>query len=193
MGPAMKLASMNQRESLPTWPLMILVLSWFALGRGNEPARAMDGSPPRFTAPTNQQELAARVDELRQHYEPFLRSLPPPLQEPERTALPVEWKFAYEAKKSPKVEGVPPAPAWHGVGFDDTKWETTTVPEWRYRTREGDDTALDPNDRRGVEEVRERPPTRSVGIARRSAPSSRRRANGCGCALTEWNGRPRST
>jgi len=42
-------------------------------------------------------------------------------------------------------EGVPPAPAWHTVGFYDSKWETTTVPEWRYRTREGDDTARDPD------------------------------------------------
>ena len=74
----------------------------------------MDGSRPRFTAPTNQQELAARIDELRQHYQPFLRSLPPPLERTKRTALSGKWKFVYEAKKSPKTEGIPPAPAWHG-------------------------------------------------------------------------------
>ena len=34
------------------------------VGRRVEPARALDGDRPRFTAPTNQQELAARVDEL---------------------------------------------------------------------------------------------------------------------------------
>jgi beta-mannosidase len=113
------------------------------LGLGSEPVRGAGGSP-RFTAPTNQQELAARIEQLRHHYEPFLRSLSSPLPKRERTALPVEWKFTYEAKQSPKTEGIPPAPAWHGVELDDTKWETTTVPEWRYRTREGDDTARDP-------------------------------------------------
>jgi len=98
----------------------------------------------RFVAPTNLKELDARVSELRQHYEPYLCSLPVPLPKRERTALPAEWKFTYEAKESPKVEGIPPAPAWHPAGFDDSKWQTTTVPEWRYRTREGDDTARDP-------------------------------------------------
>jgi beta-mannosidase len=130
---------------MPVRPLLILVLLAFAPGQGSEPARAMDGSRPRFTAPTNQQELAARIDELRQHYQPFLRSLPPPLEKTKRTALSGKWKFVYEAKKSPKTEGIPPAPAWHGAQFDDAKWEMTTVPEWRYRTREGDDAALEPN------------------------------------------------
>lgn len=96
-------------------------------------------------APTNQAELDVRLAELREQYAPFLRSLPVPLPKHERTALPVEWKFTFEAKESPKVEGIPPAPAWYGVDFDDSKWETTTVPEWRYRTREGDDTALEPD------------------------------------------------
>ncbi|OHB78939.1 MAG: hypothetical protein A2W31_09820 [Planctomycetes bacterium RBG_16_64_10] len=101
-------------------------------------------SPVRGTAPTNQAELDARIGELRQQYASYLRSLPEPLPARERWVLPTEWKFVYEAKESPKVEGIPPAPAWQGVGFDDAKWETTTVPEWRYRTREGDDTARDP-------------------------------------------------
>ncbi len=129
---------------MPTRSLLTLTFLVFALGPGRQPTQAMDGGPPRFTAPTNEQELAARIGELRHHYEPFLRSLPLPLPKRQRTSLPVEWKFTYEAKESPKVEGIPPAPAWHGVGFDDAKWETTTVPEWRYRTREGDDTARNP-------------------------------------------------
>lgn len=109
----------------------------------NAPVQPKAGS--RFTAPVNQQELDARLAELRQQYAPFLRSLPAALPKRERTMLPVVWKFTYEAKASPKVEGIPAAPAWHGVGFDDVKWETTTVPEWRYRTREGDDTARHPD------------------------------------------------
>ena len=100
----------------------------------------------RFIAPTNEGELQQRVSEIGKAYAPYLRSLPQPLPAQERIALPTVWKFTYEAKKSPKQEGIPPAPAWHGVAFDDSKWETTTVPEWRYRTREADDTARDPKD-----------------------------------------------
>lgn len=116
------------------WSLFILML--------NGPS-AWSASP--FTAPTNQQELDARVAELGRQFAPYLRSLPQPLPARQRMALPKEWKFTYEAKASPKSEGIPPAPAWHAVGFDDSKWETTTVPEWRYRTREGEDTARNPD------------------------------------------------
>ncbi len=129
---------------MSTRPFLTVILLVCVLGLGREVARGADGGPSRFTAPTNSQELAARVEQLRHRYEPFLRSLPAPLPKRERTALPVEWKFTYEAKQSPKTEGVPPAPAWQGVGLDDAKWQTTTVPEWRYRTREGDDTARAP-------------------------------------------------
>ena len=107
-------------------------------------ARGIDTGSPRFTAPTNQKELDRRIADLRRQYEPFLRSLPAPLQKRERVNLPKQWKFTFEAKESPKVEGIPPAPAWNTSDFDDAGWETTTVPEWRYRTREGDETACDP-------------------------------------------------
>jgi hypothetical protein len=100
---------------------------------------------PRCVAPTNPLELDVRLAELRQQYSPYLRSLPQPLKPRERTMLPKEWKFVFEAKKSPKQEGIPPAPAWCGADFDDARWETTTVPEWRYRTRENDDTAANPD------------------------------------------------
>jgi hypothetical protein len=109
----------------------------------NVPVQPQAGA--RFTAPVNQRELDARLVELRQQYAPFLRSLPAALPKREQTMLPAEWKFTYEAKAAPKTQAVPPAPEWHGVGFDDSTWETTTVPEWRYRTTEGDDTALDPD------------------------------------------------
>jgi hypothetical protein len=99
---------------------------------------------PRFVAPTNEHELSVRLDELRQQYAPYLRSLPPPLPGRERTLLPAAWKFTFEAKEKPKVEVIPPAPPWEGVGFDDAGWDTTTVPEWRYRTRLSD-TALNPD------------------------------------------------
>jgi beta-mannosidase len=70
--------------------------------------------------------------------------LPQPLAPRKRVAVAAEWKFKFEAKEPPKVEGVPPAPAWHGADFDDSRWETVTVPEWRYRTRESY-SAADPN------------------------------------------------
>ncbi len=119
------------------WILGLAALPWLTAAT----ARA---EPPRFVAPTSEAELAARMGELRRQCEPYLRSLPPPLPARERTALPAAWQFTFEAKDKPKTEGVPPAPAWQGVGFDDSQWETTTVPEWRYRTRLSD-TALNPD------------------------------------------------
>lgn len=106
---------------------------------------SLHAAAPRFAAPANPQELDARLAELREQFAPYLRSLPEKLPGRPRTALPAEWKFAYEAKATPKTEGIPPAPEWHGVNFDDSGWEETTVPEWRYRTREGDDTARNPD------------------------------------------------
>ncbi len=111
--------------------------------QGIETARAANDDSPSFTAPTTDAELADRVETLRKHYAPFLRSLPPPLRRGERTPLPKEWKFTFEAKETPKTEGIPPAPSWHAADFDDSRWETTTVPEWRYRVRQSD-SAVDP-------------------------------------------------
>ncbi|MCX7045933.1 MAG: discoidin domain-containing protein [Candidatus Sumerlaeota bacterium] len=117
--------------------LALLLLLMAARGAGGQTA-------PRFVAPVNQKELDERVSELRKQCEPFMRSLPKSLPARERTALPAEWKFTFEAKATPKTEGVPPAPAWQGADFDDARWEKTTVPEWRYRTRESD-SAIDPS------------------------------------------------
>lgn len=108
-------------------------------------SRPVAAEAPFAPAPTNQQQLDARVEQLQKQYAPYLRSLPKPLPPPKRTALPSEWKFTFEAKDSPKTEGLPPAPAWFGTDFDDSRWDKTTVPEWRYRMRQGD-TAIDPKD-----------------------------------------------
>ena len=135
------------------------------------------GDVPQFAAPATKAELDARIAELRKHYEPYWRSLAQPLPPRPRTKLPAEWRFTYEAKQSPEVEGVPPPPAWYVTAFDDSKWETTTVPEWCYRTREGDDTAQI-RTRSPPGKTRRPLPTRSAGIERRSAavrpPASRR-------------------
>jgi beta-mannosidase len=108
------------------------------------PALLMSVSAAEIHIPTNEAELQQNLSAIRQTYAPFLRSLPQPLPARERTALPTECKFTFEAKEPPKEPGIPIAPAWHGIGFDDSQWEKTTVPEWRYRTNEGDETALQP-------------------------------------------------
>ncbi len=122
----------------------VLIFLALAVGLSSGASRAAGyDTRPRFVAPTNQRELDARIAELRRQYEPYLRSLPPPLAKRPRTPLPRQWRFTFEAKQTPKTEAVPPAPAWYGETFDDSHWQITTVPEWRYRTREGD-TALEP-------------------------------------------------
>ncbi|HIQ20529.1 MAG TPA: hypothetical protein EYH34_04725 [Planctomycetes bacterium] len=98
---------------------------------------------PRFVAPTNQRELAQRIGQLQAAYAGYLRSLPEKRSLRRRTSLNGQWRFTFEVKDPPRdTEAVPPAPPWHTVEFDDSAWETTTVPEWRYRTR-GHDNAYD--------------------------------------------------
>jgi len=98
---------------------------------------------PLFKAPRNLKEHTERVEKLRAYYAPYLRSLPAKLYLRRRTSLNGEWKFAFEVKDPPRrTKAVPPAPAWYTDAFDDSAWETTSVPEWRYRTR-GHDNAYD--------------------------------------------------
>jgi len=93
----------------------------------------------RFTAPTNEMELMERLEELQKEYKPYLRSLPETMNVRRKTPLNGRWKFTFEVKDPPRNTIVPPpAPGWHGESFDDSKWQDTTVPEWRYRTRDYD-------------------------------------------------------
>lgn len=90
---------------------------------------------PQFTAPNNEVELKTRLKELQKEYAPYLRSLPKKTEERKKILLNGEWQFTFEVKDPPKRDTpIPPAPKWFGTDFDDSKWETTTVPEWRYRT-----------------------------------------------------------
>ncbi|MFO7902621.1 MAG: beta galactosidase jelly roll domain-containing protein [Pirellulaceae bacterium] len=90
---------------------------------------------PRFVAPNSEAELNERLKELREEYTPYLRSLPEKVDVRKRTSLNGHWKFTFEVKDPPKQDTPPPpAPKWFGADFDDSAWETTTVPEWRYRT-----------------------------------------------------------
>ena len=89
----------------------------------------------QFIAPNDEQELKKRMDELRTEYAPYLRSLPEKMDLRKKTSLNGDWKFVFEVKDPPKKDTPPPpAPDWFGADFNDSGWETTTVPEWRYRT-----------------------------------------------------------
>ncbi|HID22236.1 MAG TPA: hypothetical protein EYP14_07525, partial [Planctomycetaceae bacterium] len=123
---------MSMRVTCVTTAVFFLVLeaAWCDVG-------------PRFGAPGDAAELAERVAELRAAYAPFLRSLPQKLPAKNRASLNGNWRFIFEVKDPPRdTNAVPPAPPWYTVDFDDSTWETTTVPEWRYRTR-GHDNAYD--------------------------------------------------
>lgn len=108
----------------------------------------VDAEPaPRFKAPSNEQELNDSLKRLRAEYAPYLRSLPKKADARQRQLLDGDgWKFTFESKDAtidPKATPetvVPPAPDWSPADFDDSKWQTTSVPEWRYRTK-GDDNA----------------------------------------------------
>ena len=90
---------------------------------------------PQFTAPCNEADLQIRLKELKEEYSPYLRSLPEKVESRSRILLNGEWKFVFEVKDPPKKDTpLPPAPEWYGTEFDDSEWEDTTVPEWRYRT-----------------------------------------------------------
>jgi beta-mannosidase len=83
-------------------------------------------------APTNPDELKARVAELRRHYAPYLRSLPPQVPAPPRQRLSgTGWLRRYEFKglQLPSDHAVPD---WSVPGLDTTGWEPCEIPEWNY-------------------------------------------------------------
>ena len=98
-------------------------------------ASAFANPTVQYVTPTDFDQTSARLEELRLEYTPYLRSLPEKVNTRSRTSLNGDWRFAFEVKDPPKRDTPPPAPPnWFGVDFDDNDWETTTVPEWRYRT-----------------------------------------------------------
>ena len=86
--------------------------------------------------PTNPEEVKARVAELSREYEPYLRSLPKPVQMRAHTPLASQWRMKYEVTEA--KDGVrPEPPAWFAEDFDVSTWEQVTVPEWRYAGEKG--------------------------------------------------------
>ena len=53
------------------------------------------GTVAAAVAPSNREELDARMTELRAQYAPFLRSLPTPAPARSRIGLPAEWRFTH--------------------------------------------------------------------------------------------------
>ncbi len=101
----------------------VVCLAWVAGKTG--PA---DGAT---AVPVNPEDVKARVAELRREYEPYLRSLPGALAVRRKTPLRGQWRTKFEIRQA-KDNTRPEPPAWFRADFDDSGWEQTTVPEWRY-------------------------------------------------------------
>ena len=88
---------------------------------------------PWVSPPRDAKELEGRLKQLRAQYAPFLRSLPDKLEVRKQQSLDGQWrsKFELDFTKDTTLER-PPAPAWYAPEFDDSAWETVTVPEWRW-------------------------------------------------------------
>lgn len=104
-----------------------------------------------FPAPRNQAELDERMAELRKQYEPYLQSLPKPLNVRTRKVLEGPWKGQDEDKPKNKFDYVSTyesggfhaledgylkadkAPTWWNPDLDDSAWKTVEVPGY-FRT-----------------------------------------------------------
>ena len=83
-----------------------------------------------YVTPTDMNQLTSRLKELHTDYAPYLRSLPERVELRERLTLNGDWRFTFEVKDPPyNTKAIPPAPKWFTADFDDSTWETTTVPE----------------------------------------------------------------
>ncbi len=97
----------------------------------SEPSAKIAGVVSLSPAPRTDEEVKTRVEQLREHYRPYLRSLPKTLSARSRMELPGTWRSKFELAKA--ATGVrPPAPDWWRMDFDDSAWERVTVPQWRY-------------------------------------------------------------
>jgi beta-galactosidase/beta-glucuronidase len=112
-----------------------IILSALLLPGGFLVACASYGGPVR-----NEEDLAEAVTRLREKYAPFLRSLPEPMSVRSRRSLDSgDWRSCYELGRE-GYEVVPlgskplKMPEWSASDFDDSGWERTTVPEWRFKT-----------------------------------------------------------
>ncbi len=100
-------------------------------------------APTADPVPASEAALTARIRELRVCFEPFLRSLPAPLEARSRRDLSGVWRWKFEVEDftgGPR----PAAPDWHRPDLDDADWATTAVPEWRYDAPTPAEAKIDP-------------------------------------------------
>ena len=102
--------------------------------------------------PTTPAELQAQLQQLRKYYAPYLRSLPKPLQIRQHIGLSGVWRWKFEVEDLPSGPR-PTAPDWYRVDLDDSLWEKTTVPEWRYDKPEPFGTTPDPKKPRPIDRI----------------------------------------
>ncbi len=86
------------------------------------------------TVPRNDAELASRLAALKEEYAPFLRSLPKKVnyRSQEIISGSKDWKRTIKFHEKPYLIDEPKDQM--NSDFDDSKWETTLVPEWNYQT-----------------------------------------------------------
>jgi len=98
--------------------VVLLISGVFVMGESGMPIRTMD-------------DLAKAKEELRKHYEPFLRSLPEKVDVRTRQDLSSDkWLSRHETGGGAKQPAA--GPESYTVDLDDSGWTKTTVPEWRY-------------------------------------------------------------
>lgn len=86
--------------------------------------------------PKNERNVQNALASLRDHYKPFLRSLPPKIHPREQQSLNGAWWHKVEIADCD--DGViPPCPDWYlpGVKEEDGSWESVEVPHWRWSTK----------------------------------------------------------
>ncbi len=107
-------------------------------------AAAVSAKSAAEATPTTPAELQARVRQLRKEYAPVsAQSAETAGGCAQQTDLSGSWRWKAEVEDF-TASAVPPAPEWYRVELDDSTWETTTVPEWRYDKPEPPGTKPDP-------------------------------------------------
>ncbi len=90
------------------------------------------------------EDLPARLSCLRARYTPYLRSLPPPFTLRRRIDLSGIWRWRWETEDF-QGGARPNAPPWYCRELDDSSWQMTDVPDWRYDAPAPLGTTPDPN------------------------------------------------
>ncbi len=128
---------MNRQATFVLRSVAILVLALSC--RGSLAAAADDAglgpdalkADPWVAPPRTPPETKTRVAELRAQYAKYLRSLPEKLELRQRRELQGPWRSKFEVTHSADGKR-PEAPGWLREDFDDSTWEKTAVPEWRW-------------------------------------------------------------